>query len=90
MALGLASSSDKARRLLEKWNVEGQLSEEEGKRIINELFNSSADAGSELKQDLKKRLDNILLDLQLPSKKDITDLHARLDAIEKRLNDSGK
>jgi polyhydroxyalkanoate synthesis regulator phasin len=90
MAIGLASSSDKARRLLEKWNVDGQLSEEEGKRIINELFHSGADAGNELKQELKKQIDEILLELQLPSKREIADLHARMDALEKRLNESAK
>ncbi len=40
MAVGLASTSEKVRAMLRKMDVEGQLTEEEGKRIVDELLNS--------------------------------------------------
>jgi polyhydroxyalkanoate synthesis regulator phasin len=88
MAVGLASASDKARRLLDKMNVEGRLSEEEGKRIVNELFHSGADAGNELKDELMAKLNDLLLELQIPSKKDYDALSERIKQLEEKLKNT--
>jgi polyhydroxyalkanoate synthesis regulator phasin len=85
MAIGLASTSEKARKLLEKMDVEGKLTEEEGKRIIHELFDMGSQTTQNAKLELKNYFNDLLLELQLPSRKDFEDLKKRIELVEQKL-----
>ncbi|MFN5921447.1 MAG: phasin family protein [Bacteroidota bacterium] len=82
MAVGLASASDKARRLLDKMSIEGKMSEEEGKRIIHELFHSGAEAGTQMKDEMMAKFYDLLMELQIPSQKDFAELSNRVKQLE--------
>jgi len=90
MAIGLASTSEKARNMLDKMSIEGKLSEEEGRRIIDEIFNTGKGAGNELKDELLAKFNDMLLELQIPSRKDIEDLKSRITQLEVQLNELKK
>jgi polyhydroxyalkanoate synthesis regulator phasin len=86
MGVGLASTSAKAKQLLEKMNVEGRLTEEEGKRIIDELFQSGKNSADEMKEQVSQYLAEMLSELQTPSQKAFNDLEKRVAQLEAILN----
>lgn len=90
MAVGLASASDKAKRLLDKMSIEGKMSEEEGKRIIHELFNSGAEAGSQMKDEMMAKFYDLLMELQIPSQKDFAELSNRVKQLEDIIHNTQK
>ncbi len=85
MAVGLASTSQKAKQLLDKMNVEGRITEEEGKRIIDELFNSGKDSAAHIKEDIKLYITDILGELQTPTQKAFNELQERVAQLEAQL-----
>lgn len=86
LAVGLASTSTKAKQLLEKMNVEGKLTEEEGRRIIDELFQSGKTSADELKERVKEYTTEMLNELKTPSQKAFDDLEKRVTQLEAQLN----
>lgn len=85
-AVGLASTSEKARKLLESFHVEGQLSEEEGRRIINEIMANTTETGMKMKEQLKQKIQDILLELQMPSRKEWMAMQERIAKLEQELD----
>lgn len=85
MAVGLASASQKAKQLLDKMNVEGRITEEEGKRIIDELFSSGKDSAAHFKEDIKQYINDILDELQTPTRKAFNELEERVAQLEAQL-----
>lgn len=86
MAVGLASTSEKVRALLEKMEIEGKLTEEEGERIINELFNSGKGELEHLSDELKSSLNELMQEIQTPSMKEMNELKKRIAELEAKLN----
>ena len=86
MAVGMASTSQKVRALLEKMEIEGQLTEEEGERIINELFASGKGELAHLSDEIKEGLKNLMQEIQTPSVKEVNDLKQRISDLEEKLN----
>jgi polyhydroxyalkanoate synthesis regulator phasin len=86
IGVGLASTSAKAKQLIEKMNVEGRLTEEEGKRIVDELFQSGKNSADEVKEQVRQYFAETLSELQTPSQKAFNDLKKRVAQLEARLN----
>ncbi|OYU97485.1 MAG: hypothetical protein CFE21_04110 [Bacteroidetes bacterium B1(2017)] len=89
MGVGLASTSHKAKLLLNKLDLEGQLSEEEGKRIVSEIVQSVKSEGSHLQDDVYRYLHEVLNELESPSKKEFIDLQKRVVKLEAILKEMG-
>jgi polyhydroxyalkanoate synthesis regulator phasin len=84
-AVGLASTSEKARKLLESFHIEGKLSEEEGRRIIDEIMTNTTQTGMDIKEQLEQKIQEILLELQMPSRKEWMAMQERFSKIEQEL-----
>lgn len=89
MGVGLASTSRKAQLLLEKMEMEGQLSEEEGKRIIGEIVAGVKSEGSHLKDDAMRYFHEVLNEIDTPSKKEFFLLQKRVEKLEMILKEMG-
>lgn len=89
MGVGLASTSQKAKLLLEKMDLEGRLSEEEGKRIVGEIVSSIKQEGNHLQDEAFRYLHDIFNELESPSKKEFIALQNRVEKLEKCLKELG-
>lgn len=87
MAVGLASTSEKVRAMLRKMNVEGQLTEEEGKRIVDELLNSGKEQANELKNEVRDNLLSLMREMQTPTMNDVEKLNQRIAELEAKLKE---
>ncbi len=85
LAVGVASTSSKAKLLLNKMEIEGKLTEEEGKRIIDEVINSAKSTGSNVKDELSNYLQDLLSELQTPTKKEFCELQEKVAKLEQEL-----
>jgi len=85
MAVGLASTSKKVKLLLDKIQVEGQLTEEEGKRIINEIVAVTGQTSVNVKEEISQYITNIFNELQTPTKKEHDHLAERIAKLEEEL-----
>ncbi|MCF8253610.1 MAG: hypothetical protein K9H61_13635 [Bacteroidia bacterium] len=82
MGVGLASTSRKAKLLLDKLEMEGQLSEEEGRRIVSEIMDGVKSEGAHLQEDVYRYLHEILNEVDTPSKKEFNELKLRVEKLE--------
>jgi polyhydroxyalkanoate synthesis regulator phasin len=89
MGVGLASTSRKAQLLLEKMEMEGQLSEEEGKRIVGEIIQGVKSEGAHLKDDAYRYFHEVLNEIDTPSKKEFFQLQQRVEKLEAILKQLG-
>jgi polyhydroxyalkanoate synthesis regulator phasin len=87
MGIGLASTSQKAKMLLDKMEIEGKLSEEEGKRIITEFIEGVKREGAHLQDSAYRYLHEVLNELETPSKKEFYALQARVEKLEQLLKE---
>jgi polyhydroxyalkanoate synthesis regulator phasin len=89
MGVGLASTSRKAQLLLEKMEMEGQLSEEEGKRIVGEIIAGVKGEGAHLKDDAMRYFHEVLNEIDSPSKAAFYALQKRVEKLEALLKEMG-
>ena len=87
MGIGLASTSQKAKVLLEKMELEGKLSEEEGKRLVKEFVTDVKGEGAHLQDNAMRYLHEVLNELDTPSKKEFNDLKERVEKLELMLQE---
>lgn len=62
----------------------GQLSEKEGKELVAELVEKSKKAQKELKEKVEKIITEALQRLNIPTRKEVEELEARLERLEKQ------
>lgn len=89
MGLGLASTSRRAKFLLDKIEIEGKLSEEEGRRITDEMLAAFKSEGSSFGSDVKNYLNDTLSEFETPSRKEFMQLQERVAKLEAILRSLG-
>ncbi len=89
MGLGLASTSRRAKFLLDKIEIEGKLSEEEGRRITDEMLAAFKNEGNSLGSDIKNYLNDTLSEFETPSRKEFVALQERVAKLEAILKSLG-
>ncbi|MFN4082177.1 MAG: phasin family protein [Bacteroidia bacterium] len=86
MAVGLASTSQKIKVLLDKMHIEGKLTEDEGKRIVNELFENTKNTADNFKDEIGLYIQDILNELKTPTLKEFEELKTRIAKLEAELH----
>jgi polyhydroxyalkanoate synthesis regulator phasin len=89
MGLGLASTSRRAKFLLDKIEIEGKLSEEEGRRITDEILSALKSESGNVGNDIKDYLNDALSELETPSRKEFKLLQDRVQKLEAILRNLG-
>jgi polyhydroxyalkanoate synthesis regulator phasin len=87
--IGIASLSRRAKFLLDKLEIEGKLSEEEGKRIVDEITAELKGEGAQLKDDLYGFLEQTLSEFETPTRRELNELKARIEKLETLLKGLG-
>jgi polyhydroxyalkanoate synthesis regulator phasin len=85
--IGLASlTKDKVEELAEKIIEETKLSEEEGRKLVEDLLKQSEEARKNLEEEVKKTVGEAMEKLDIPSRKDLEDLKARIEKLEDQMS----
>lgn len=83
ISLGLAAMSATAvRRYGRKIAKEGNLSEEEGKKLVDDLLKQSKKSKADLKKNINKSVKESVEEMNLATKNDVKNINSRLTKIE--------
>jgi len=84
--IGIASlTKDKIEELAEKIIEESKLSEEEGRKLVENLLKQSKEARKNLEEEVKKTVGDALEKLDVPCRKDVEDLRIRIERLESQM-----
>ncbi|RLI47339.1 MAG: hypothetical protein DRO73_11815 [Candidatus Thorarchaeota archaeon] len=88
VGLGLIAR-DKLDELVQKIREENKLTEEESRKLAQELLDQSDEARKNLEEEVKKTVGDALKGLDIPSRKDFEDLKARIEKLEDQMDTEG-
>ena len=88
VGLGLIAR-DKLDELVQKIREENKLTEEESRKLAQELLDQSDEARKNLEEEVKKTVGDVLKGLDIPSRKDFEDLKARIEKLEDQMDTEG-
>lgn len=81
--VGLVSTTaEKIQTNIDELVKKGSLSEEEGKKVVEDLLENTESKKEEFEGKLKEMINNAISALNLPSKSDIDSLLTRIDELE--------
>ncbi len=84
ISAGLASmTAEKIEEAVEEIVKKGELSEKQGKEFIQDLKEKSANAKKELGERIEKMVRETLRKLSIPTRKEVDELKARIEELEK-------
>ena len=84
LGIGLAAMTrDKIEEVAKKISEEDNLSEEEGRKVAEDLLKQSDETRKNLKDQVEKFVDNAMEKLNSPSRKELQKLQERIDKLEK-------
>lgn len=84
--LGLAvSSKEQAEKIVNELVKKGELSMEESKDTINQLIQRGEEEKNELKRIIREQIKQVINELNLATKDDITRLEQRIQNLEKNV-----
>jgi len=85
LGIGLAAlTREKIEETAKKIAEEDNLTEEEGRKVAEDLFKQSDETRKNLKEQVEKFVDNALEKLNSPSRKDLQKLEERIERLEKQ------
>jgi len=84
VGLGLLAK-DKIDEVVEKIREENKLTEEESRKLAQELLDQSEEARKNLEEEVKKTVGDALEKLDIPSRKDFEDLKIRIAKLENQI-----
>ena len=84
VGLGLLAK-DKIDEVVEKIREENKLTEEESRKLAQELLDQSEEARKNLEEEVKKTVGDALEKLDVPSRKDLEDLKIRIEKLENQM-----
>ena len=83
ISLGLAAMSATAvRRYANKIAKEGNLSEEEGRKLVDDLLKQSKKSKADFKKNINNSVKESVTELDLATKSDVKNINSRLTKIE--------
>ena len=79
VSLGRQKAQEMANEIAEKTN----LSEEEGKKLVDDLSEESEKLREDLNETVKEQVDKTLKKLEIPTREEVDDLKRRINRLEK-------
>ena len=76
---------NKMRELVDDLMSQGKLSEEEGKKLMEDLRSETRKRGETFESEMKKYIRMLLERMDLPSREEVTKLRNRVDLLEEKL-----
>ena len=89
--IGIASmTKDKIEELGKKISAESKLTEEEGKKMVNDLLKQSEKAREDLEAQIQKLVKKSLEKIDIPTREDLNRLEKRIKKLENLRAKKGK
>ncbi len=86
IGVGLAATTrEKVEESIAELVKKGELSEKEGKELVNELFERSKKVKEEWDKRVERAIAEALSRLSIPNKKELDELKIRVEALERTL-----
>jgi poly(hydroxyalkanoate) granule-associated protein len=86
IGVGLAATTrEKVEESIAELVKKGELSEKEGKELVNELFERSKKVKEEWDKRVERAIAEALSRLSIPNKKELDELKMRVEALERTL-----
>ena len=83
--VGLAAMTrEKTEELVKELVKKGEMSEKEGKQLVNDLMEKSKKMTREIETKTEEMVTSTLKRLNIPTRKELDELRERLDRLEKR------
>ncbi len=83
--IGLAAmTKDKVEGLAKELIEKGELSEKEGKKLVDEMLKKSEQAGKDMEAKIEGVVQKAIGKMDLASKKDVSQLAAKIKRLEKK------
>ena len=76
--------------LVEKLVERGELTEEEGRKLVNDVWSRRKKDAKKAEDELNKRVDELMKRFEIPSKTEFEDLSSKIDALGKKVDDLKK
>lgn len=83
----ISLTADKFKKQIEKFVEEEKLSEEEGKRIVDDFLKNSELKKEEIETQFKKVVDKVLNAVDFAKQKELDELKLRIEELEKLLSE---
>ncbi|MCC7222234.1 MAG: hypothetical protein IT273_00795 [Chitinophagales bacterium] len=84
----VALASEKVQSVVDDLVEQGKLSQEEGKKIVDDFFKTSESKREELENRIKKMTENLTGKFDFFSKEDVDSVRDRLEELEDKLTES--
>lgn len=89
--VGIVSTvNGKFQKDVNEWVAKGKLTEEEGKKVVNDLVNDTEGKKSEYEGKLKDYTEKFLARFDVPTRGEIASLHAKVEELEAKLEAATK
>ena len=76
--------------LVEKLVERGELTEEEGRKLVNDVWSKRKKDAKKAEEELNKRVDELMTRFEIPSKTEFNDLSSKIDALSKKVDELKK
>jgi polyhydroxyalkanoate synthesis regulator phasin len=90
-AIGAVSfAQDEVEDFIERLVVRGEMAEKEGKQLIKEVMEKRAEKRKAIEGEVNKRLHDVVERLNVPSKRDIEELSAKVAELTRKVEELNK
>jgi polyhydroxyalkanoate synthesis regulator phasin len=86
VALTVEALEDLVDKLVER----GELTEEEGRKLVSDVWSRRKKDAKKAEEEVNKRVDDLMSRFEIPSKGEFQDLSSKIDALSKKVDDLKK
>ena len=83
----VALAQDEIEDFINKLVDRGEIAEKDGKRLLKEIMEKRADQKGRLEEQLNKRIEQMFIKLNIPTKSDIESMNSRIAELTKKIEE---
>ncbi len=89
--VGIASAAnERVQNHINEWVEKGKISEEEGKKVVDDLLSDTDAKKDEVENKVKDYVDAFLAKFDFPTRKEVKELQVKVNALEAKLEATSK
>ena len=77
-----ATAAEKLQQSIDELVSKGKISEEEGKKVVDDLVKDTESKREALEDKVKKAVESVMSKLQLPTREELKEMQTRLEQLE--------
>ena len=80
-----ATANERVQKHINEWVEKGKVSEEEGKKVVEDLMNDTDTKKEEIESKVKDYVENFLAKFDFPTRNEVTTMQEKLNVLEAKL-----